>query len=335
MRTRFVVALFSLGLHAAAAQPVPPPMQPAKPASAPPSPLAPESITVTVTKPSEAAIKDFVETRAAPTRVLGSMARWKREICPRTIGLGGTYAKFVTQRIRDIAVAVGAPVNADPACRPTIEVVFTTTPQAFLDLVRKSGPVFLGYHDNSSQAEALAKVTHPIQAWYTTESLDYDGLPQVDRGTCNGGTTLNTLPIQLGGDLQGPQGVVQLNLPCAVIMHASGSRLNNGYDSGFYNVLIVGEPAKLMDYEVGSLADYVAMLALSQPASLDSCQQLPSISNLLAKGCAYASAKITDGDLAYLSGLYKMPSGLALAAQRSELRYQMKKTLVIDKGGPD
>jgi hypothetical protein len=326
MRTILVVALFSLGLHAAAAQPVSQP----KPVST----LPPESITVTVTKPSEAAIKDFVETRATPTRVVGSMARWKRPICPRTIGLGDTYAKYVTQRIRDIGVAVGAPVNADPSCRPNMEVVFTTTPQALMDLTRQKGQVFLGYHDNSSQAEALAKVTHPIQAWYTTESLDYDGAPQIDKGACTG-TTLNFLPIQLGGDMQGPQGVIQLNLPCAVIMHASGSRLNNGYDSGFYNVLIVGEPAKLMDYEVGSLADYIAMLALSQPASLDSCQQLPSISNLLAKGCGYASAKITDGDLAYLRGLYRMPSGLALAAQRSELRYQMKKTLVTDKGGPE
>jgi hypothetical protein len=320
------VVLFSLGLIAslqgAAAQP------------APAFALAPESITVTAAKPSEVTIKNFIETRATPTRFLGKMARWRREICPLTIGLGKTYAKYVTQRMRDIAAAVGAPVNADPACKPNIEVVFTTTPQGFLDLVRKNGPVFLGYHDNSGQADALAKVTHPIQAWYMTESLDYDGLPQIDRGDCrSGGSTMNTLPIQVGGDIAGPAGVIQLNLPCATIMHASGSRLNNGHDSGFYNALIVAEPAKLSDYEVGSLADYIAMMALSQAASLDSCQELPSISNLLAKGCASAASKITDGDLAYLQGLYRVPTGYSLGAQHDEMLYQMKKTLVTNKGG--
>ena len=104
------------------------------------------------------------------------------------------------------------------------------------------------------------------------------------------------------------------------MMGWSGSRLGNSFDSGFYNVLIVAEPAKLTDYTVETVADYITMLALSQPASLDSCQELPSISNLLAKGCVSASRKITDGDLAYLQGLYKVPTGYAFTAQRNEVR---------------
>ena len=304
---------------------------PAKPAFA----LAPETITVTAARPSPETIRNFVETRAAPTRYLGKLARWRRPVCPLTIGLGDKYAKYVSQRIRDVAAAVGAPVSTDAGCKPNIEVVFTTTPQHFLDNVRKIGAVFLGYHDSTSQADELAKVTHPIQAWYTTESSDYDGTPQIDRGMCNNAETINTLPIALGGDLQNPQGVIQLNLSCATIMHASGFRVNNGHDSGFYNVLIVAEPAKLSDFEVGSLADYITMLVLSQPASLDACQDLPSISNLLAKGCTAAANHISDGDLAYLYALYKVPSGYGLSTQQDEMLFQMKKTLVTDKGSPN
>lgn len=331
MRIILLATLFSLGVQTAIAQPAPskPPTEQANP----PSALPPESIIVTTIRPSETAIKNFIETRTAPTHVVGNMARWTQGICPLTMGLGKTYAKYVTQRIRDIAAAVGAPVNADPACRPNIEVAFTTAPQAFLDIVRKNGPAFLGYYNNSDQADELAKVTHPIQAWYITESLDYDGVAQIERGRCFGGSTINTLPIQVGGDMQSPQGLLQLNLPCAVIMHSSGSRLNTGYDSGFYNVLIVAEPAKLSDYEVGSLADYIAMLALAQPASLDSCQELPSISNLLAKGCTSASIKITDADLAYLHALYNVPRGYSLSQQRDGMHEWMKKTLVTNKGG--
>jgi hypothetical protein len=312
-----LIAIAALGPFAASAQ---------QAASKPAFALPPESITVTSVKPSDETIRNFVETRAAATRFLDKMARWRRPVCPQTIGLGDKYAKFVTQRIRDVATAVGAPVNADPGCKPNIEVVFTTAPQGLMDNVRESGQVFLGYHDNSSQADEMAKVIHPIQAWYTTESLDYDGSAQVDNGMCRGsGVSVNLLQIP------GMEGFISLTLPCARAMHASGSRLNNGHDSGFYNVLIVAEPAKLLDYEVGSLADYITMLGLSQPASLDSCQDLPSISNMLAKGCASAASKITDGDLAYLKGLYRVPTGYSLTGQRDEMQYQMKKTLVTDK----
>ena len=102
----------------------------------------------------------------------------------------------------------------------------------------------------------------------------------------------------------------------------SGSRLGNPFDAGFYNVLIVAEPAKLTDHEVGALADYITMLALSQSASLGSCQELPSITNLLAKDCVSAASKITDGDLAYLQGLYQVP--MATDSLRNATRYATK-----------
>jgi hypothetical protein len=323
MRIIPIFLLLTLGLTAsiqiANAQPAPPNPPAGQPKLI--SGLPVESVTVVATKPSDAAIKNFVETRAMPTRVLNKMARWTMKICPQTIGLGDKYAIYITQRIRDIASAVGAPVNADPACRPNIEVVFTTAPQGLMDIVHKSTPQFLGYHDNSHQADELATVTHPIQAWYSTESLDWDGSRQIESGTCSGGPKVNY------ADAAGA--VHQLEFPCAFATHAiGGTRLNDALNSGFFNVLIVAEPAKLFDYEVGSLADYITMMALSQPASLDSCQELPSISNMLAKGCASTTNRITDGDLSYLHALYKLLAGESMAVQRDEMRYEMKKTLV-------
>jgi hypothetical protein len=308
----------------------------------PPVPLPPETITVLGVKPSPETIQDFIKTRTAPTRVLGRMARWEKGICPLTIGLGDTYAKYVTQRIRDIAATVGAPVSSDPGCRPDIEVVFTTTPQALLDNVQKRQSLFLGYAATSFETARLATVSYPIQSWYTTETLDWFGTRVVDSGKCGpGGTTMLNVasPTQESlpaiDTLQTGAGTpVQLSLPCAIVVHSLGSRARDGLNSGFYNVLIVAEPAKLLDYEVGTLADYIAMLALSQPASQADCQELPSIANLLAPNCGSVPHRITDGDLAYLRGLYKMPSGLAISVQINSMRSQMTKTLVTDKGGP-
>jgi hypothetical protein len=293
--------------------------------------LPPESVTVVGVKPSDETIKSFVEKRAEPTAVLRKMARWRRPVCPVTLGLGDKYAKYVTQRIRDVAKAVGAPVNADAGCRPNIEVVFTTAPQGLMDNVHNTSPLYLGYYHDKHEADELAKVTHGVQGWYTTESLDWDGSTTIDTGNCRNDTTVNFI-----SDAGMSSGLVHnsLVLPCAIVTHAiGGTRLNDALNSGFFNILIVAEPAKLYDYEVGALADYITMLALSQPASLDSCQELPSISNMLAPSCTSVSSRITDGDLAYLQALYKLLPGQTMSVQRDEMLFEMKKTLVTDKGG--
>ena len=307
--------------------------------AAPAFALPPESVTVTATRPSAETIESYVDTRAQPTYVLGRMARWTKGVCPVTMGLSDKYAKYITQRIKEVAAAVGAPVNADPGCRPNIEVMFTLNPHVLMDNVRKNQPLLLGYHHNEREADELAKVTHSIQAWYSTISQDRTGSTYIDDGTCGaGGTSLNTTPSSaLGPSADGmSNGVVAggLSLPCAILMHGTGYRTGqDGLNSGFFNIVIVADPSKLLDYEIGTLGDYVAMMALSQPASLDRCQDLPSISNLLAKGCTSIPSWITDGDLAFLKGLYRTPSGFSMTAQRNEMQYQMKKTLVTDKGG--
>jgi len=122
-------------------------------------------------------------------------------------------------------------------------------------------------------------------------------------------------------------------LPHASGQTVTGSRLGDGLSSELYNVLIVAEPAKLLSYEIGTLADYAALLALVQPSSPDTCEELPSISNLLAPNCTATTEHLTDGDLAYLRSFYKMGPADTLAMQRDQIRFQMEQTLVTDKGG--
>ena len=156
------------------------------------------------------------------------------------------------------------------------------------------------------------------------------GRPQVDSGA-SGGMTMNIQPLQVGGGIQGPQGAITLNMPHASAQTVTGSRLGDGLSTELYNVLIVAEPAKLMNFEMSTLADYVTMLALAQSSSLDNCEELPSISNLLAPNCAATTGHLTDGDLASLRAIYKMDTADTLAMQRSAMRFQMEKTLETDK----
>src|SRR5438067_5223096 len=272
----------------------------AQPEGEPPPSAAPlESVTVTASKPSAEAINSFIRSHVTATRLTEKMARWTTGICPLIVGLDDKFATYVTQRIRNVAANVGAPVNKDPACQTNIRILFTATPQAVLDTIRKEHEGLLGYHDSPAQADRLAKVTHAMQAWYTTATEDLRGNLEVDNPRPGGvRMEIPVVPPGAGGFARLPTGPMRMNLPNATVKNVTGNRLGDGLSSASYYIIIVTEPAKLADFEMGTLADYIAVLSLSQPASLDGCEALPSITNLLSPGCNSIARTITDGDLA-------------------------------------
>jgi hypothetical protein len=275
-----------------------------------------ESVTVTGLKDASPAVVDhFVQAFSKPAYLTGKMGRWENGVCPVTTGLAPKYAAFISRRIRDLAAQVHAPVDKDARCRANIEIVFTTTPQDLLDTVRRKHKVYLGYHSSSAQADKLAVVSRPIQAWYLTATKDLAGHVEVD--------SFYSMPTE-------PVANLILDLGFGGVGHAgsrrvTGGRLKDGLRTVLHHVIIVADPAKLTDYEVGTLADYIGMLALSQLNSLDVCQQqLPSIINLLAKDCAGAPSRLSEGDLGFLRGLYSMSADGNLKTQQDGIAYQMK-----------
>jgi hypothetical protein len=282
---------------------------PVQPAAAQPARTPAESVTVTGTKSREV-LEKFVESFAAPTQLIGKIARWEDGVCPVTVGLRPEAVRFVTQRVRDVAALAGAPVNGDASCTPNLEILFSTHPQILLDNIREKYPEILGYSENSEQTKKLATVTHPIQAWYMTATKDLHGYPVVDGKPVGPGL------------MMGP-----FFFPNAHVAVVSGSRLGDGLRGTFYRVTIVVDPDRLEDYEIGSIADYISMLALTQLNSLDTCQQLPSIVNMLAAGCERKADALTGNDIAYLRGLYKMSPDRTLRTEQDEIAYQMEQGL--------
>jgi hypothetical protein len=272
-----------------------------------------ESVTVVGAR-SRAAVEQFVQTFAAPSRLAGKLTRWQDGVCPRTLGLKSDFTAFITRRIRDVAAQVGAPVDPHDNCKANIEIVFTEAPQAFIDSIRKDKPALLGYHDSVAALDEAVRMTHPIQAWYLTQTVDLHGNAELDVSRAAGpGFKIDLGPAK-----------PPLWVPSARVMDVTGNRLGDGLRSTFSHVLIVVDPATLKAYEMGALADYIAMLSLTQLATQDACQQLPSIVNLLAPGCTPKPNALGAGDLGYLRGLYKMSPGSTLRVQQNEVIYQMQ-----------
>jgi hypothetical protein len=226
---------------------------------------------------------------------IDQLTRWIDPVCPVVRNPPPGFDQFISARIKAIAASVGAP-SKEP-CRPNIEIIFTAQPQTVMDGVAEHDPILLGYHFVHGKRDA-AKVTQPIQAWYVT-------------ATTNGMQTYTDDPYH------GTPG------------GAAGSRLSHGLQSVFSHILILANTDKIAGYPVGPIADYIAMLALSQAKAEDNCTEFSSIMDLMSSDCADADkpASLTFADKAYLEGLYAMKPTLIGSLQRSSISEHMVRSL--------
>jgi hypothetical protein len=116
-----------------------------------------------------------------------------------------------------------------------------------------------------------------------------------------------------------------MNLSSAIAATTvTGGRIKDGMRSILYHVIIVAEPAKLGEYEVGTLADYIAMLALSQAKEPDNCNEMASILDYLSTQCAEKPESLTLADKTYLEGLYHMDKRDIGSLQKSNIAEHMQ-----------
>ena len=309
---RFIVllAIMAIPAFAVSAQPSAPETQNAAPDT---SNIAVENVIVTEPRlRTEHALNSFIIAHAAPTALLGKIARWKTGICPVTVGLPDRFNLYITQRIIRVAMAAGAPLDSAEPCRPNVAVLATPEPEKLLDFMRTKRPALLGFHYRS-QRQRITTMKLPVQAWYSTATEDFYGLISAD------------LPSgSLGYGVMSNEG--EMGAP---VYHASGSRLGDGLRSEFTTAVIIVDTTKIAGQEIGPLSDYIAMLALSQAQSYDACQDVPTITNLMASNCGaeMKPAALTDIDVTYLRGLYKMNPNGSFMGERGSIAFEMKKDL--------
>jgi hypothetical protein len=271
-----------------------------------------------------AVIAPFVTSHAARDRKSGLLLRAAPTgICPVALGLPEAFDDFVIHRIIEVARQAGAAMEPKGRCRPNVEVLFTSRPQVVIDaLARQTHGEILGFHFLGEKGP-LIHVTRPIQAWYITgtrgDSSSQDKRLDSD-GTVSGDHAQVRIDRAYGGGLD----------------TGTGSLVPPRNRSQFVNVLILADAGKLAGHEIGPVADYVALLALSQPQNLDGCGALPSILDLLASGCGSRPAPraLTDSDLAFLKALYAADLSSSAGAARAQMARQMARDIPAPPSRP-
>jgi hypothetical protein len=263
-----------------------------------------ETVVVTATRKLapevlESRASQFVDSRARLTQI-EQVARWRDPICPTAEGLPPAFNTFISDRVRAIAAKAGAP--AEKSCKPNVEIMFTADPQKMANEVADHSPWLFGTHLSSS-ARHLATVSHPIQAWYVTATREQSGRQTTDT------------PFD-------PAGVTGTN------RKVFGSRLGEDKSSVFENVLVVADSAKLAGHDVGTVADYLAVLALAQIDQAAGCAALPSVADTFS-ACTGQTAvdSITDADMEYLKALYATTPNVPGVTARSDMARRISATL--------
>jgi hypothetical protein len=248
------------------------------------------------------------------TGVTGSLARWrggKQSICPATDGLSPAQNAYVTARVRALATYVGAPVDSAPQCKSNVQILFTNHPQENMDAVIKWATVYFRNRYTGGMKDLIAfRGDHAIQGWYMTTR---GGAIVLNTDVSLVG--LNVLPVwpQITQNYLGRDNI--------------GTRLGGGSESGsgIGIVFLVIDTRKFVNYTIGAITDYLAMLTLSVVQSPDHCDPLPSILDLMSSSCGAREmpAAMTAGDLAFLKALYYKNTGLGPSLSRSEIESNM------------
>lgn len=243
------------------------------------------------------AAKKFVESRATLNPRSAQISHWVIPVCPTTRGLYSRDDQYVSNRILLVAHEVGAPASTARNCRANAWILFTRDPQPQLDLVARKRPTLLGYTNGS--LKQLATVRYPIQAWYVTGTAGVN------------------------------DAVGALDSPFNLIWNNEGrypSRLTDVV-SQIGSVLVVVNAAKVADYSLETIADYVAMVVLTKTA-LNGCNIFPSIIDLLSPDCGSRKRpeSLTDADKAFLKALYGAQFGMRVNFEQGEISHDLLHT---------
>ncbi|MFN4040113.1 MAG: hypothetical protein ACK4I0_00435 [Brevundimonas sp.] len=272
-------------------------------ASDPETPTRLEDIEVTGRR-LETVIRDFVNDVAAPNPGR-NLARWDRGVCIGAANFQAETAQYLVDRISTVADDLGLRSGA-PGCKPNVLVIASSDPNVLAsDLIERSPLSFRpggsGMDRGGSQLRAFRDSDRPVRWWAVSVPTD---------------SHTGQRAVRLRGECADPCSKVEHYAPQIEVFAAS--RLSTQIVDDLNRVIVIVDVNKIDNVSAQQLADYVAMVSLSQINPTADTSAYASILNVFDEP-DYASS-LTEWDQAYLRGLYGSQRTQQLAgANRSEV----------------
>jgi hypothetical protein len=255
------------------------------------------------------AVYSFLQSHAAVSEWTDQIGRWYQPVCAQVTGLKPEFDRYLSDHVMTMAREVGAPTGTlGKDCAVNVEILFTATPQEFLNQIAVNHRQLLGFYYQSERAQ-VTMFNRPVQAWYVTGTQSLES-PTLLHPLLNG---------ERGEGASGP-GPVRID----------DSHIHQRLRSEILHVMIIADINALGRYSLPAIADYIGVLSLTRMTALDSCEALPSIIDLLSTSCSAgkaAATSVTPADLGLLKALYSADLEGNLNLEQADLQARMLKKL--------
>ncbi|MDQ8027127.1 MAG: hypothetical protein REJ23_00245 [Brevundimonas sp.] len=248
------------------------------------------------------------------------MARWNRPICVGTANVRREYAEPFIDHIARVALNVGVAVDG-PGCRANMLVIFTNDgPGTATALAESSLRAFLpserlGPLLTRADLDAFIASDRPVRWWHLSQDVS-DSTGQ---------------PVQMVTVVTPPPDGQEYEVPQVVVNRLS--RLGSGMRQDLQQGIVIVDTSKIGDASFTALADYTAMVILSQIDPEARATAFPSILSLFSE--PRGSDTLTEWDWSYLRSLYRTPTGRpSRGYQEREIAAEMQRQFELDSRRP-
>jgi hypothetical protein len=236
------------------------------------------------------------------------LARWHVPVCPQVTGFQRENGEFILWRISEVARGAGVPL-AGEHCHPNLFVFVTFDPKQLLaDMEKQQRAVTFGHAPPDDIDEFIA-TPRVVRVWYNSALETPDsygkghGFPPF--GQVTGGASL---PANVTTDWE------------------RTSRVTRTVERSITNVYLVIDKGHLQGVTLGQLADYVAMVGLTQIKPGAQLSDAPTILRLFDGAPQAALPGMSDWDQAFVKSVYATEQKVTV--QRGEIALDMLREIV-------
>jgi hypothetical protein len=224
-----------------------------------------------------------------------SFARWNTPICPLVAGLPRASGEFVLTRISQIVISVGAPL-APHDCSANLVIIVASDPVALL----KAWAARVHYVNLFGSAgmfpiKRFLNSPRPVRVWYNHESAGADGAVVTPDSSLSGAAP--SASAKMSGSYEAMRGVRTNSVHEA-------TRLEWSEVWGISSVIELVSSARMKGFNLGQMADYIAMAGLAE-FNLDADYgTAPTILRLFNAPAVTGTSSLGTWDEAFLKALY-------------------------------